>query len=56
MTRLTDKSRIILVKVLDSTVGDVRIRFMDMPVVNIGTATNLFSAHSEIKDYISPTL
>ena len=40
----TDKSCIILIKVLDSTVGDVCTRFLDMPVVNIGTATNLFSA------------
>ena len=40
----TDKSCIILVRVLDPAVGDVRTRFIDMPVVNIGTAQNLFSA------------
>ena len=37
-----DKSCIILVRVLDPAVGDVRTRFLDMPVVNIGTAKNLF--------------
>ena len=40
----TDKSCIILVRVLDSTVGDIRTRFLDMPVVNIGTAQNLYAA------------
>ena len=40
----TDKSCIVLVRVLDPAVGDVRTRFIDMPVVNIGTAQNLFSA------------
>ena len=40
----TDKSCIILVKILDSTVGDIRTRFLDMPVVNVGTAANLFRA------------
>ena len=40
----TDKSCIILVRVLDPAVGDVRTRFLDMPVVNIGTAKNLFTA------------
>ena len=34
----TDKSCIILVRVLDLEVGDIRTRFLDMPVVNIGTA------------------
>ena len=38
------KSCIILVKVLDSEIGDVRTRFLDMPVVNIGNAQNLFAA------------
>ena len=33
-----NKSCIILVRVFDSRVGDVRTRFLDMPVVNIGTA------------------
>lgn len=42
-----DKSSIILVKVLDPEVGDVKIRFLDMPVVNIGTAQNLFKALKE---------
>lgn len=40
----TDKSCIILVKVLDSDVGDIQTRFLDMPIVNIGTAVNLFDA------------
>ena len=40
----TDKSCIILVRVLDPVVGEVRTRFLDMPVVNIGTADNLFRA------------
>ena len=40
----TDKSCIILVRVLDPIVGEVRTRFLDMPVVNIGTAQNLFLA------------
>lgn len=42
-----DKSCIILVRVLDSNVGDVRARFLDMPIVNIGTAPNLFRALKE---------
>ena len=40
----TNKSCIILVRTLDEKVGDVRTRFLDMPVVNIGTASNLFVA------------
>ncbi len=39
-----DKSCIILVRVLDSTVGEVKTRFLDMPVVNVGNASNLFRA------------
>ena len=39
-----DKSCIILVRVLDSQLGEVCTRFLDMPVVNIGNATNLFTA------------
>ena len=39
-----DKSCIILVRVFDSNVGDVRTRFLDMPIVNIGSAQNLFDA------------
>ena len=37
----TDKSCIILVRALDPQLGDVRTRFLDMP---IGTAQNLFRA------------
>ena len=40
----TDKSCIILIRILDYDVGYVRTRFLDMPVVNIGTARNLFDA------------
>ena len=40
----TDKSSIILVRVFDSELRDVHTRFLDMPVVNIGTARNLFEA------------
>ena len=40
----TDKSCIILVRVLDPVVGECRTWFLDMPVVNIGTADNLFQA------------
>ena len=40
----TDKSCIILVHILDPIVGDIRTRFLDMPIVNIGTARNLFDA------------
>ena len=29
---------------LDETAGDVRNRFLDMPVVTVGTASNIFSA------------
>ena len=32
-----DKSCIIVVNVLDPEVGDVRTRFLDMPIANIGT-------------------
>ena len=40
----TNKCCIILVRTLDEKVGDVRTRFLDMPVVNIGTASNQFVA------------
>lgn len=40
----TDKSCIILVRVFDSDFGNVSTRFLDMPVVNIGSAKNLFEA------------
>ena len=42
-----DKSCIILVRVLDPEVGNVCTRFLDMPVVNIGTAQNIFCALKE---------
>ena len=42
-----DKSCIILVKLLDPQVGNVCTRFLDMPVVNIGTAQNIFDALKE---------
>ena len=40
----SNKSCIILVRVLDPEIGDVCTRFVDMPVVNVGTAKNLFDA------------
>lgn len=40
----TDKSCIILVRVFDPVLCDIRTRFLDMPVVNVGTARNLFDA------------
>ena len=43
----TDKSCIILVRLLDSDEGDVRTRFLDMPIVNIGMAQNLFRGLKE---------
>ena len=43
----TDKSCIVLVRVLDLEVGDIHTRFLDMPVVNIVTAQNLFAALQE---------
>ena len=39
-----NKSCIIVVRTLDEKVGDVRTRFLEMPVVNISTASNLFVA------------
>ena len=36
-----DKSCIILVRVLDPEIGDIHTHFVDMPVVNVGRATNL---------------
>ena len=39
-----DKSCIILVRLLDPDLGNVCSRFLDMPVVNIGTAQNIFRA------------
>ena len=43
----TDKSCIILLRLLDPQLGEVRTRFLDMPIVNIGTAANLFEALKE---------
>ena len=43
-----NKSCIILVRLLDPQMGEVRTRFLDMPVVNISTATNLFQALKEL--------
>ena len=43
----TDKSCIILVCGFGSIVGDVHTRFVDMPVVNIGTVQNLFNVLKE---------
>ena len=40
----TDKSCIILLRLLDPQLGEVRTRFVEMPIVNIGMATNLFEA------------
>ena len=45
-----NKSCIILMKLLDYTVGDARTRFLDMPIVNIGTTVNLLEA---LKDSLS---
>ena len=39
-----DKLYIILVRMFDPEVDDVRTRFLDMPIVNIGSAVSLFSA------------
>ena len=39
----TEKSCIVLVRVMDS-VGDIHTRFLDMPIVNVGTARNLVDA------------
>ena len=36
-----DKSCIILIRVLDAKVGNVKTSFLDMPIVNIGTASNI---------------
>ncbi len=43
---------IILVRVLDVEVGNVKTRFLDMPIVNIGTASNIFIAlKASLKKY-----
>ena len=52
MDESNDKNKcIILVRVFDLLVGDVRTRFLDMPVVNIGTAKNLFDVLKESLRY-----
>ena len=38
----TDKSCITLARVYSSSVGDDCTKFLDMPIVNIGTVRNLF--------------
>ena len=51
-TTMCDKSNvygnakcfIILVRVFDNNLGSTQTRFLDMPIVNIGTAANLFLA------------
>ncbi len=43
----TNKSCIILIRVFDSCVGDVRTRFLHMPIVNIGSAKKSFEALKE---------
>jgi len=42
-----DKSCTILVQILDPELGNVCTRFLDMPVVNIGTAQNIFHVLKE---------
>ena len=42
-----DKSCIILVRLLDPELGNVCTRFLDMPVINIGNAQNIFRALRE---------
>ena len=37
-------SHVFLVRFLDPEVGNVVTRFFDMPVVDIGTASNIFDA------------
>ncbi len=43
----TNKLCIILIRVFHSCVGDVRTRFLYMPIINIGSAKNLFEALKE---------
>ena len=43
----SDKSCIILIRVFDQEVRNVCTRFLDMPVVNIGTARSIFQALSD---------
>ena len=39
-----NKACIILVRVLDPDIGDIRTRFLDIPIVNVGMASKLFTA------------
>ena len=43
-TDKTDKFCIILVLVMDFYLGDIRTRFLDMPIVNVGTSLMLLSS------------
>ncbi len=53
----TDKSCIILVRVFLLCVGDIRTRFLDMPIVNLGTTCNLFDALKlSLRSYFSKCL
>ena len=40
----TNKSFIVLIQIFDIDAGDIQTKFIDMPVINIGTALNLFNA------------
>ena len=42
-----DKSCIILVRYLNPEIGNISTKFLDMPVVNVGFAQNIFSALRE---------
>ena len=42
-----DKSCIILVRYSDHEIGNISTKFLDMPVVNVGSAQNIFSALRE---------
>ena len=44
MDESNDKS---CIRLIDPQLGEVRTRFLDMPIVNIGTAANLFEALTE---------
>ena len=43
----TDKSCIILIYLLDNNEGDVCMRYLDIPTVNIGTAPSIFRTLKE---------
>ena len=42
-----DKCFVILVRVFDDNLGSTQTRFLDMPIVNSGTAANLFLAFDQ---------